>query len=193
MGGQAAGPRCLNPLYQHHSRTRTPCVRTIRAGNSLGHGVSSGGGSCAASSLASRQRDCRGAAGMEPSVHGWTALVSFQSAPHHSLGWGVRSEPLPQRKSLAGQYRSQPQHRRSGCAGLVGNFLVMRPSLPRAEVAPRSMWVHSRTSDALSAASETVAWPGSKKALSAKAHKAFSQHRLVQAGGCIRRWSVRQG
>ena len=53
------------------------------------------------------------------------ASMVCQSSPHSSLGWGVRSEPLPQRRSVAGQYRSQPQHRRSGWGGLLGNFLAM--------------------------------------------------------------------
>ena len=51
--------------------------------------------------------------------------MACQSSPHSSLGWGVRSEPLPQRRSVAGQYRSQPQHRRSGWGGWLGNFLAM--------------------------------------------------------------------
>ena len=59
--------------------------------------------------------------------HEATAPVSYaavsmpdwvQYSPNSSAGCGARSEPLPQRLSLTGQYKSQPRHTRSGCWGL---------------------------------------------------------------------------
>ena len=50
---------------------------------------------------------------------------SSQSSPNNSTGCCARSEPLPQHMESAGQYLSQPQQIRSGCAGCIGNFLAM--------------------------------------------------------------------
>lgn len=54
---------------------------------------------------------------------------SNQSSPKVSAGCWVRSEPLPQAMSLAGQYLSQPQQTRSGCDGWIGNFLLIEKQL----------------------------------------------------------------
>src|SRR5262245_33380890 len=51
----------------------------------------------------------------------WFADHSSQSAPKSSHGCIVRTVPLPQRRSSAGQYLSQPQQVRSGCAGCRGS------------------------------------------------------------------------
>lgn len=48
--------------------------------------------------------------------------VSFQSSPKSSAGCGVRMVPLPQRRSLAGQYLSHPQQMRSGFLGRSGSL-----------------------------------------------------------------------
>jgi len=49
---------------------------------------------------------------------------AIQSSPNNSTGCWVRSEPLPHSIESAAQYRSQPQQSRSGCWGLIGNFLA---------------------------------------------------------------------
>jgi hypothetical protein len=51
---------------------------------------------------------------------------SCQSPPQSSLGYCVRSEPLPHSISPAAQYLSRPQHRRSGLARWIGNFSFTR-------------------------------------------------------------------
>lgn len=55
---------------------------------------------------------------------------SIQSGPNTSIGCWVRSVPFPQRMSSAAQYRSHPQHIRSGCAGRRGILRLIQPLAP---------------------------------------------------------------
>jgi len=55
----------------------------------------------------------------------FSLLNSSQLSPNNSTGCCARSEPLPQHIESAGQYLSQPQQIRSGCAGCIGNFLAI--------------------------------------------------------------------
>lgn len=50
----------------------------------------------------------------------------YQSSPISSAGCRVRPDPLPHISALVAQYLSHPQHSRSGCFGLRGNFLATR-------------------------------------------------------------------
>jgi hypothetical protein len=50
---------------------------------------------------------------------------SNQSFPNNSTGCCARSEPLPQFIESAEQCLWQPQQIRSGCAGCIGNFLII--------------------------------------------------------------------
>lgn len=48
----------------------------------------------------------------------------IQSSPNSSDGCGVTTLPFPHIIASAGQYLSQPQQMRSGCAGWIGNLLT---------------------------------------------------------------------
>ena len=74
------------------------------------------------------------------------AEVSAQSSPKSSAGCGVRMVPLPQRRSLAGQYLSHPQQMRSG---FLGRSAILGPGrdglhgLASARSAAEAAWSRS--------------------------------------------------
>jgi hypothetical protein len=58
------------------------------------------------------------------------SIHSRQSSPKSSHGCCVRTVPLPQARSSAGQYFGQPQQMRSGCAGFSSAFFMILPVAP---------------------------------------------------------------
>lgn len=65
---------------------------------------------------------------------------SIQSFPNSSTGCWARSEPLPQFMESTGQYLSQPQQTRSGCAGCIGNFLAIWLRIKYSNKSPSGHW-----------------------------------------------------